>query len=80
MVKVGDKVLYNCCTGDVIEMRDTGGVLHAMKVADTWPNGVRAEALDGDWDVHITYHRLREIEATFIRVREKAKCPPLALW
>ena len=75
MISAGDKVLYNAVTGDVISVQDSEGAAHVLKVADTWPNGVRAEALDGDWDTHLTYHKLRERGAAYVRVREKSKAP-----
>ena len=70
MTKIGDKVGYDCCTGDVIRCADNTGELHNCRVEDTYPNQVRISVENGD-SYLILYRELIARSATFVSLREK---------
>jgi len=70
MAKIGDKVGYDCCTGDTIMWTLPGKKREAAKVVDTWPNGVRLKFKRGNQEL-ICYRELAERGATYVSLREK---------
>lgn len=71
MIATGDKVGYDACTGDTIQVKDNEGELHTVKVVDSYPNQVRIAVANGDTYL-ILYRDLLVRGATYVSLRQKA--------
>jgi hypothetical protein len=71
-VKIGDKVGYDACPGDVVEME---GTTDAFKVQSTCPSGCLLESLDTMEQFFLLYKTMADRGATYLRLRTKASLP-----